>query len=61
MTFADLDNQLLLQGPALARLTDEEFFDLCQPNPTRRLARPATHEIIAMPSAGSESAVNAGT
>ena len=29
MTFADLDNMLLLQGPALARLTDEDFFDFC--------------------------------
>ncbi len=54
MTFADLDNQLLLQGPALARLTDAEFFDLCQHNPTLRLERTATHDIIAMPPAGSE-------
>ncbi|WP_254244163.1 Uma2 family endonuclease [Hymenobacter sp. BRD128] len=49
MTFADLDNQLLLQGPALARLTDEEFYDLCQHNPTLRLERTADHNIIAMP------------
>ncbi|WP_375419449.1 Uma2 family endonuclease [uncultured Hymenobacter sp.] len=55
MTFADLDNMLLLQGPALARLTDEEFFDLCQHNPTLRLERTADHNIIAMPPAGSES------
>lgn len=55
MTFADLDNQLLLQGPALARLTDEEFYDLCQHNPTLRLERTADHNIIAMPPAGSES------
>jgi Uma2 family endonuclease len=54
MTFADLDNQLLLQGPALARLTDEEFYDLCQHNPTLRLERTADHNIIAMPPAGSE-------
>lgn len=54
MTFADLDNQLLLQGPALARLTDEEFYDLCQHNPTLRLERTADHSIIAMPPAGSE-------
>ncbi|MDO7883843.1 Uma2 family endonuclease [Hymenobacter cheonanensis] len=55
MTFADFDNQLLLQGPALARLTDEEFYDLCQHNPTLRLERTADHNIIAMPPAGSES------
>jgi len=55
MTFADLDNQLLLQGPALVRLTDEEFYDLCQHNPTLRLERTADHNIIAMPPAGSES------
>ena len=54
MTFADLDNQLLLQGPALARLTAEEFYDLCQHNPTLRLERTADHNIIAMPPAGSE-------
>lgn len=55
MNFADLDNQLLLKGPALARLTDEEFYDLCQHNPTLRLERTADHNIIAMPPAGSES------
>ena len=60
MTFADLDNMLLLQGPALARLTDEEFFDLCQHNPTLRLERTADHNIIAMPPAGSESSRHSG-
>ncbi|GAB3636246.1 Uma2 family endonuclease [Hymenobacter arcticus] len=60
MTFADLDNQLLLQGPALARLTDEEFYDLCQHNPTLRLERTADHNIIAMPPAGSESSRKSG-
>lgn len=60
MTFADLDNQLLLQGPALARLTEEEFFDLCQHNPTLRLERTADHNIIAMPPAGSESSRKSG-
>lgn len=54
MNFSDLDNQLLLQGPALARLTDEEFYDLCQHNPTLRLERTADHNIIAMPPSGSE-------
>ena len=60
MTLADLDNALLLQGPALARLTDEEFFDLCQHNPTLRLERTADHNIIAMPPAGSESSRKSG-
>lgn len=55
MTFADIDNMVVLQGPQLARLTDEEFFDLCQHNPTLRLERSATHDIIAMPPAGAES------
>ena len=55
MTFADLDNVLVLQGPPLTRLTDEEFFDLCQHNPALRLERTATREILAMPPAGSES------
>jgi len=55
MTFAGLDNQLRLQGPALARLTEEEFYDICQHNPTLRLERTADHNIIAMPPAGSES------
>jgi len=55
MTFADIDNMLVLQGPQLARLTDEEFFGLCQHNPTLRLERTADHEIIAMPPAGAES------
>ena len=60
MTFADLDNVVLLQSPALARLTDEEFFDLCQLNPTVRLERAADHNIIFMPPAGSESSRKSG-
>ncbi|WP_197076684.1 Uma2 family endonuclease [Hymenobacter terrenus] len=55
MTFADIDNMMVLHGPVLARLTDEEFFDLCQHNPLLRMERNAEHEIIAMPHAGSES------
>ena len=60
MTFADLDNVLVLHGPPLTRLTDEEFFDLCQHNPALRLERTATHEILAMPPAGSESSRKSG-
>lgn len=47
MTFADLNNQLLLQGPALARLTEEEFYDLCQHNALLRLERTADRSRIA--------------
>ena len=60
MTFADLDNVLVLHGPPLTRLTDEEFFDLCQHNPALRLERTATHEILVMPPAGSESSRKSG-
>ena len=60
MTFADLDNMLLLQGPALARLTDEEFFDLCQHNPLLRLERTAGRELLVMPPAGAESSRKSG-
>lgn len=55
MTFADLDNMVVLHGPQLTRLTDEEFYDLCQHNPALRLERNADHELIAMPPAGTES------
>ena len=60
MTFADIDNMVVLHGPVLTRLTDEEFFDLCQHNPALRLERNADHEIIAMPPAGSESSRQSG-
>lgn len=60
MTFADIDNMVVLHGPALARLTDEEFFDICQHNPNLRMERNADHEIIAMPPAGSESSRKSG-
>jgi len=60
MTFADLDNVVTIHGPQLTRLTDEEFFDLCQHNPTLRLERNADHEIIFMPPAGSESSHKSG-
>ena len=59
MTFADIDNVVVLHGP-LSRLTDDEFFDLCQDNPLLRLERNADHEIIFMPPAGSESSLKCG-
>jgi len=58
MTFADIDNMLVLQGPQLARLTDEEFFGLCQHNPILRLERTADHEIIVMPPPAPNPATN---
>ena len=54
MTFADIDNVVVLHGP-LTRLTDDEFFDVCQHNPDLRLERNAEHEIVFMPPAGAES------
>ena len=59
MTFADIDNVVVLHGP-LTRLTDDQFFDLCQDNPLLRLERNADHEIIFMPPAGSESSLKCG-
>jgi Uma2 family endonuclease len=45
----------VLHSPALARLSDDEFFELCQANPALNFERNAHHEIIIMPPAGSES------
>ena len=59
MTFADLDNVVVLHGP-LTRLTDDEFFELCRHNPTLRLERNADHEIVFMPPAGAESSRKSG-
>ncbi len=59
MTFADIDNVVVLHGP-LTRLTNDEFFDVCQHNPTLRLERNADHEIILMPPAGAESSRKSG-
>jgi Uma2 family endonuclease len=41
----------LLQGEAITRLTDAEFFDFCQANPLLHFERNANHEIIIMPPA----------
>ena len=59
MTFADIDNVVVLHGP-LTRLTDDQFFDLCQDNPLLRLERNADHEIIFMPPVGSDSSLKCG-
>lgn len=59
MTFADIDNVVVLHG-SLTRLTDDEFFNVCQHNPDLRLERNAEHEIIFMPPAGAESSRKSG-
>ena len=45
----------VLHGAALTRLSNDEFFELCQANPALRFERNANQEIIIMPPAGSES------
>lgn len=45
----------VLHGAALTRLSDDEFFELCQANPQLSFERNAQHEIIIMPPAGSDS------
>ena len=45
----------VLHGAALTRLSDDEFFELCQANPGLNFERNAQHEIIIMPPAGSDS------
>jgi len=45
----------VLHGAALTRLSDDEFFELCQANPRLCFERNSNQEIIIMPPAGSES------
>lgn len=45
----------VLHGAMLVRLSDDEFFELCQANPSLDFERNAQQEIIIMPPAGSES------
>ncbi|SET42112.1 Uma2 family endonuclease [Hymenobacter actinosclerus] len=46
---------VLLSGPNLVAMTDEEFFDFCQQNADLRIERTANHEIIIMSPTGSRS------
>ena len=56
MRLADMPPELrLLRGTPFTRLTDEEFFALCQDNSEWQYERNAQHEILVMPPAGSES------
>ena len=46
---------VLLSGPNLITMTDEEFFDFCQQNADLRIERTASHEIVIMSPTGSRS------
>ena len=48
----------VLHGPVLARLTDAEFFELCQENPQFQLERDANHNVIIMPPAHPDASEN---
>lgn len=50
----------VLHGTALTRLSEDEFFELCQANPALNFERNAHQEIIIMPPAGSESSESSG-
>lgn len=47
-----------LRGPMVARLTDDEFFQLCQDNPSLNLERNAQHDIMFRSPAGSDSSAS---
>ena len=47
-----------LRGPLVARLTDDEFFQLCQDNPTFNIERTAQHDIMFRSPAGSDSSAS---
>lgn len=44
---------VLLSGPNLVAMTDEEFFEFCRQNPDLRIERTAHYEILLMPPTGS--------
>ena len=46
---------LLLSGPLLTTMSDDEFFGFCQQNANLRIERTATHEILIMSPTGSRS------
>lgn len=49
------EHSLVLRGPYLEKMTDEEFFDFCQQHPELRIERTANHEIVLMSPTGSRS------
>ncbi|UYZ64191.1 Uma2 family endonuclease [Hymenobacter weizhouensis] len=46
---------ILLGGPYLGRMTDDEFFAFCQQHPELRIERTSNHEILIMSPTGSRS------
>lgn len=46
---------LLLSGPLLVTMSDDEFYDFCQQNADLRIERTANHEILIMSPTGSRS------
>lgn len=50
----------VLHGTALTRLSDDEFFELCQANPALCFERNAHQEIIIMPPTGPECSESSG-
>ena len=51
---------LLLSGPHLVTMSDDEFFDFCQQNADLRIERTAHHEILIMSPVGYESSSASG-
>jgi len=49
------EHSLVLRGPYLEKMTDDEFFDFCQQNADLRIERTANHEILVMSPTGSRS------
>ncbi|HLK97497.1 MAG TPA: Uma2 family endonuclease, partial [Hymenobacter sp.] len=49
------EHSVLLRGPYLEKMSDEEFFDFCQHHPELRIERTANHEILIMSPTGSRS------
>ncbi len=61
MTLFDWPQQLrTLRGAPINRLSDDEFFELCQLNPELRLERTAQHDIMFRSPAGSDSSESSG-
>lgn len=56
MTLFDLPQEMrTLRGAAVNRLTDDEFFEICQSSPSLRLERTAQHDLMFRSPAGSDS------
>ncbi|MGI4743579.1 MAG: Uma2 family endonuclease [Janthinobacterium lividum] len=61
MTLFDLPQEMrTLRGATVNRLTDDEFFEICQASPGFRLERTAQHDIMFRSPAGSDSSESSG-